>query len=45
MDKAGSYGLQDDFAITFINTVTGEISNVIGLPMGRVIKETERITK
>ena len=45
MDKAGGYGLQDDVAITFINTVTGEISNVIGLPMGRVMQETERITK
>ena len=45
MDKAGAYGIQDDVAISFIKYVEGEISNVIGLPMGRVISEIERITK
>ena len=45
MDKAGSYGLQDDMGITFIRSVSGELSNVIGLPMGRVIEQTERINK
>ena len=45
MDKAGSYGVQDEMGIAFVKSIEGEISNVIGLPMGRVITETERITK
>ena len=45
MDKAGAYGIQDEMGIAFVKSVEGEISNVIGLPMGRVITETERITK
>ncbi len=44
-DKAGSYGIQDDMGIFFVRSVEGEISNVIGLPMGRVIAEIERIIK
>ena len=45
MDKAGAYGVQDDMAIAFVKCVDGELSNVIGLPMGRVINEIERIIK
>ena len=44
-DKAGSYGLQDDMGITFIEKVEGEISNVIGLPMGKTLEQIERINK
>ena len=42
-DKAGSYGVQDDMGIGFVRSVTGELSNVIGLPMGRVISEINKI--
>lgn len=40
-DKAGGYGIQDDAGIGFIKSLTGELSCVIGLPMGRVIDELE----
>lgn len=42
-DKAGGYGIQDDIGIGFVRAVTGELSNVIGLPMGRVISELQII--
>ena len=40
-DKAGGYGVQDDMGIGFVKSVTGELSNVIGLPMGMVISQLE----
>ena len=40
-DKAGGYGIQDDAGIGFIKSLSGELSCVIGLPMGRVIDELE----
>lgn len=42
-DKAGGYGIQDDMGIAFVDRVDGEISNVIGLPMGAVICELNKI--
>lgn len=42
-DKAGGYGVQDDMGIGFVKTVNGELSNVIGLPMGSVINQLKRI--
>lgn len=42
-DKAGGYGIQDDMGIAFVDSVDGEISNVIGLPMGAVIREINKI--
>ena len=41
-DKAGGYGIQDDIGIAFVDRVDGEISNVIGLPMGAVISELNK---
>lgn len=41
-DKAGGYGIQDDAGIGFIKSLCGELSCVIGLPMGRVIDELEK---
>lgn len=38
-DKAGGYGVQDDMGVAFVNRVDGELSNVIGLPMQRTIRE------
>lgn len=43
MDKAGSYGVQDDMGIAFVKEVQGELSNVIGLPMGSVISHLKEI--
>ena len=41
-DKAGGYGVQDDMGVAFVKNVDGELSNVIGLPMERTVKELDR---
>lgn len=42
-DKAGGYGIQDDAGIGFVKKVSGDLSCVIGLPMGKVIKQLQKI--
>ena len=42
-DKAGGYGIQDDMGIAFIESIKGELSNVIGLPMARTVSEIKKI--
>jgi septum formation protein len=38
MDKAGAYGIQDDFGAVFINKINGCYYNVVGLPLTRVYR-------
>jgi septum formation protein len=38
MDKAGSYGIQAS-ALTFVDTLEGSYSNVVGLPLSELIKQ------
>jgi septum formation protein len=33
MDKAGAYGIQDDFGAVFVNNINGCYYNVVGLPL------------
>lgn len=42
MDKAGSYGIQGSFGI-YVKKISGEYSNVVGLPVGRLFYETKKI--
>lgn len=35
MDKAGAYGIQDDFGAVFINRICGDFYNVVGLPLSK----------
>ncbi len=38
MDKAGAYGIQNEFAC-FVKGITGDYNNVVGLPVCRVYQE------
>ena len=33
MDKAGAYGIQDDFGAVFVRRIDGDFYNVMGLPL------------
>jgi septum formation protein len=35
MDKAGAYGIQDDFGATFVECIDGCFYNVVGLPVSK----------
>ena len=41
MDKAGAYGIQDDLGALFVTRISGEYTNVVGLPL-RTLYETLR---
>jgi septum formation protein len=38
MDKAGAYGIQDDFGAVFIEKINGCYYNVVGLPLTKLYK-------
>ncbi|XWN37780.1 MAG: Maf family protein [Balneola sp.] len=39
MDKAGSYGIQDDWGAVFVKEIKGDFYNVVGLPINRLYFE------
>lgn len=43
MDKAGAYGIQDDFGAVFIEKIDGCYYNVVGLPIAKVYNSLKRI--
>jgi septum formation protein len=43
MDKAGAYGIQDDFGAVFIEKIDGCFYNVMGLPLAKVYQSFLRI--
>lgn len=43
MDKAGAYGIQDDFGAVFVKKIEGCYYNVIGLPISKVYKSLKEI--
>jgi septum formation protein len=36
MDKAGAYGIQEDFGAAFVSRIVGDYYNVVGLPLCRL---------
>ena len=38
MDKAGAYGIQDDFGAVFVEKINGCYYNVVGLPLFKIYK-------
>lgn len=42
-DKAGGYGIQDDYGSTFIKKIEGCYTNVVGLPLGRLKFEMQSL--
>jgi len=39
LDKAGAYGIQDDYGAVFVTRIEGCYYNVVGLPLARVFGE------
>ncbi len=42
MDKAGAYGIQNEFAC-YVRGISGDYNNVVGLPVGRVYQELKQL--
>jgi len=43
MDKAGAYGIQDDFGAVFVDKINGCYYNVVGLPLAKIYKSLKEI--
>ncbi len=43
MDKAGAYGIQDDFGAVFVEKINGCYYNVVGMPLSKFYKSLIRI--
>lgn len=44
MDKAGAYGIQDDFGAVFVKKITGCYYNVVGLPLTKLYNTLRKVT-
>ena len=44
-DKAGAYAIQEWIGVTGIHSINGDFYNVMGLPISRVVKHLEQLTK
>lgn len=43
MDKAGAYGIQDDWGAVFVKEVFGDFYNVVGFPLNRFYQEMKTL--
>jgi septum formation protein len=43
MDKAGAYGIQDDYGAVFVTRIEGCYYNVVGLPLARVYEAMKKL--
>jgi septum formation protein len=44
MDKAGAYGIQDDFGAVFVKRISGCYYNVVGLPLTKLYNTLRKVT-
>jgi septum formation protein len=44
MDKAGAYGIQDDFGAVFVKRINGCYYNVVGLPLTKLYNTLRKLT-
>lgn len=44
LDKAGAYGIQDDFGAVFIERIAGDYYTVVGLPLAKVYQALREFT-
>jgi septum formation protein len=44
MDKAGAYGIQDDFGAVFVSRINGCYYNVVGLPLTKLYNALRKVT-
>jgi septum formation protein len=44
MDKAGAYGIQDDFGAVFVKRINGCFYNVVGLPLTKLYSALRKVT-
>lgn len=44
-DKAGGYGIQDDYAINIVKSYEGSLSNIIGFPYEEIKKALDGLNK
>ncbi|MHB8580750.1 MAG: Maf family protein [Ignavibacteriaceae bacterium] len=43
MDKAGAYGIQDDFGAVFVRKICGDYNNVVGLPLTKLYQALQKV--
>ncbi|MGB5529279.1 MAG: Maf family protein [Ignavibacteriaceae bacterium] len=44
MDKAGAYGIQDDFGAVFVKQINGCYYNVVGIPLTKLYDALRKVT-
>jgi len=44
MDKAGAYGIQDDFGAVFVKRINGCYYNIVGLPLTKLYNALRKVT-
>lgn len=43
LDKAGAYGIQDDFGCLFIKKIVGDYYNIVGLPLLKLYESIKKV--
>ena len=43
LDKAGAYGIQDDFGCMFVDKINGDYYNIVGLPLVRLYTTIKKV--